>query len=381
MKFLNARFILPLIAAVFLFGCAAQEPVQPIPAFTPTPFDANQWISKVDHFLIILDASSSMDDTYAGNKKFTIANEIVKRLGHTVPELGQNAGLRSFGHSPKVSGEKTVLFYGMEKFTQKGLAEKLNMISNPGGTSPMHAALTAAGQDLENYSGKTAVIIISDGQPEWGLKAPVTLEAAQAIMDQKGPDLCFYPVLIGDDQKGVALMDDLANISPCGFSITGDKLLTSDGMGQFVQQVFLTRKPVAAAPPAPKKVVKEAPAPIEGLDAKGAWTMADVYFDFDKATVKSEAFDFLDKIVSVLKSRPAISVNIHGHTDNVGTKAYNDALSLKRANAVKLYLTNRGIDQNRLFCEGFGSSNPVAPNTSPEGRALNRRVELIPFIK
>jgi OmpA-OmpF porin, OOP family len=381
MKFFNARFILSLIAAAFLFGCAAQEPVKPIPAFTPTPFDTNEWVSSVDNFLIILDASSSMDDTYAGNKKFAIASEIVKRLGYTLPELGQNAGLRSFGHSPKVSDEKTVLFYGMERYTQKGLAENLNKISSAGGTSPMHAALTAAGQDLENYFGKTAVIIISDGEPEWGLKPPVTLEAAQELKDQKGADLCFYPVLIGDDQKGMVFMEDLANIGQCGFSTTSDKLLAGDGMGRFVQDVFLTRKPVAAAPPAPEEVVEEAPAPIEGLDAKGAWTVDEVYFDFDKATLKSEAFYFLDEIVSVLKARPELHVNIHGHTDNIGTKAYNDVLSLKRANAVKKYLTNRGIDENRLFTQGFGFSDPVASNNTAQGRALNRRVELFPFIK
>lgn len=375
MKLFNARFILPLIAAMFLFGCAAQEPVQSIPPFAPIPFDANEWVSSVDNFLIILDASSSMDDTYAGNKKFTIADEIVKRLGHTLPELGQNAGLRSFGHSPKVSDKKTVLFYGMEKFAQKGLAEKLNMISSAGGTSPMHAALNAAKQDLENYSGKTAVIIISDGQPEVSLKPPLTLKVAQALKDQKGADLCFYPVLVGDDEKGTVVMEDLANISQCGFLTKADKLLTGAGMGQFVQDVFLTRKPIAATP-APKEI----PAPVEGLDAKGAWTVEETYFDFDKAIIKPAAFDFLDKIVGILKSRPELHVNIHGHTDSIGTKEYNEALSLKRANAVKTYLMDRGIDGNRLFCKGFGSSNPAVSNNTAEGRALNRRVELIPFI-
>jgi len=62
-----------------------------------------EYVSSVDNYLIILDASSSMDDTYNGNKKFTVAREIVKRLGQTLPELGQNAGLRSFGHNQQVS--------------------------------------------------------------------------------------------------------------------------------------------------------------------------------------------------------------------------------------------------------------------------------------
>jgi len=120
MKFFNARFILSLIAAAFLFGCAAQEPVKPIPAFTPTPFDTNEWVSSVDNFLIILDASSSMDDTYAGNKKFAIASEIVKRLGYTLPELGQNAGLSHSGTARKCPTKKQSFFTVWKDIPRKG---------------------------------------------------------------------------------------------------------------------------------------------------------------------------------------------------------------------------------------------------------------------
>jgi OOP family OmpA-OmpF porin len=221
------------------------------------------------------------------------------------------------------------------------------------------------------------------------MESPITLKAARALKDQMGEDLCFYPVFIGDDEKGVILMEEIARIGNCGFVTYADNLLTGSGMGQFVQEVFLTRKPVAQAPaeaPVPEKVVAApapapAPAPIEGLDAKGAWRVDEAYFDFDKVIIKPEAFDFLDKIVNVLKSRPELSVNIHGHTDSIGTKAYNDDLSLRRANAVKTYLMNRGIDGNRLHCEGFGFSNPAASNKTDKGRALNRRVELFPIIK
>lgn len=382
MKYFSNRFVLLLISAAFLFGCAVRQPVQPIPAFTPTPFNSNDWVSSVDNFLIILDASSSMDDMYNGNKKFVVAHEIVRRLSGTLPELGQNAGLRSFGHSPQVSDKPTVLFYGMEKYTQKGLNEKLGLISAPGGTSPMYKALAGAGQDLKNYSGKTAVLIISDGQGEMDLESPITLKAAQVLKDQMGASLCYYPVFVGDNEKGAGLMGEIAKIGKCGFSTDADKLLTGSGMGRFVQDVFLTRKPVAAAAPVSKEAAKAvAPAPIEGLNAQGAWRVDEAYFDFDKVVVKPEAFDFLDRIVTVLKSRPELFVNIHGHTDSVGTKAYNDDLSLRRANSVKTYLTDKGIDKNRLSCEGFGFSKSAAPNKTAKGRALNRRVELYPFIK
>ncbi len=377
MKFFSTMFIIPLITALFLFGCVAQKTVQPTSVFTPTMFNSNDYVSSVDNFLIILDASSSMDDLYNGNKKFIVASEIIKHLNQTLPELDQNAGLRSFGHDPKVSGKPTVLFYGMEKYTQKGLNEKLNLISSAGGTSPMHMALTEAGQDLKNFSGKTAVIIISDGQEAMSLESPITLKAAQALKDQMDADLCFYPILVGNNENGVVLMDEIVRIGKCGFVTKADKLLTSSDMGQFVQDVFLSKKPMAKAPATVAVTPKVATPPV----IEKVWVVDEAYFDFDKIIIKPAGFDFLDKVVGVLKSRPDLYVKIQGHTDSIGTKAYNDVLSLKRANAVKIYLTDKGIDKNSLSCEGFGFSKPAESNKTDKGRALNRRVELYPIIK
>ncbi|ACN13490.1 OmpA1 [Desulforapulum autotrophicum HRM2] len=374
MKFFKTMFALSFITALFIVGCAVQQPVQPIPDFSPTTFNSNDYVSALDNFLIILDASSSMDDRYNGNKKFVTAREIVKHLSQTLPELGQNAGLRSFGHSPKVSDKLTVLFYGMEEYTQKGLNEKSGLVSRAGGTSPMHTALTAAREDLKTFSGKTAVVIISDGQEAMGLKLPITLEAAQALKNQMGEDLCFYPIFVGDDEKGMHLMEEIANIGKCGFVTKADKLMTGSGMGQFVQDVFLTKKPMVQAP-APTPIVATPPA------VEKAWVVGEAYFDFDKSIIKPAGFEFLDKVVDVLKSRPALFVKIQGHTDSIGTRKYNDALSLRRAKAVKTYLINKGIDKNRLSCEGFAFSKPVASNKTAEGRAMNRRVELYPVTK
>ena len=253
MNFFKTMLALPLIIALFIVGCAVRQPVQPIPDFTPTIFNSNDYVSALDNFLIILDASSSMDDMYNGNKKFVTAHEIVKHLSQTLPELGQNAGLRSFGHSPQVSDELTVLFYGMERYTQKGLNEKSGLVSDAGGTSPMHTALTAAEENLKTFSGKTAVVIISDGQEAMGLKSPITLNAAKKLKNQMGADLCFYPIFVGNDENGMILMEEIARIGKCGFVTKADKLMTGNGMGQFVQDVFLTKKPMVKAPaPTPR---------------------------------------------------------------------------------------------------------------------------------
>lgn len=380
MKSFSTKLFMALAVALMLSGCYAQKATQPIPAFTLSPFSANDYVSSIDNFVIILDASSSMGDLYKGNEKFDMAVQIVNRMNQTLPELGQNGALRSFGHSPAVSGKNTVLFYGMEKYSTKALGEKLKKISEAGGTSPMHTALDASGQEeLKAVSGKTAVIIISDGQPESSLESPITLKAAQALKDKMGAGLCYYPIFVGDNEKGVVLMDEIARIGKCGFSSNADNLLTNAGMAKFVEDVFLTKKPMAPAAKAVAPPATPAPVVLKGTNAQGIWVVDEAYFDFDKSVVKPKAFDFLNEVADVLKTYPQITLKVQGHTDSIGTKAYNDALSIRRAQAVKTYLMNRGISGDRMTLEGFNFSKPVAPNSTPEGRALNRRVELHPM--
>jgi OOP family OmpA-OmpF porin len=127
---------------------------------------------------------------------------------------------------------------------------------------------------------------------------------------------------------------------------------------------------VAAAAPTPAP-----PAKAE----KKVWNLnADTLFDFNKAVVKAQFYPLLDEIADALKNDPAIKAEIHGHTDNVGTNAYNKTLSVKRANAVLTYLTKKGIAASRLTAIGFGEEKPVASNKTKEGRAQNRRVEVHP---
>jgi len=114
------------------------------------------------------------------------------------------------------------------------------------------------------------------------------------------------------------------------------------------------------------------------VDARGCWVLQGIQFDSAKAGIKSDMHPILDSAVSVLTQNPDIKVEIQGHTDNSGKKAYNDLLSKKRATAVMEYLIKKGISPHRLSSAGFGSSKPVASNMTAVGRAHNRRVELAP---
>lgn len=115
------------------------------------------------------------------------------------------------------------------------------------------------------------------------------------------------------------------------------------------------------------------------VDASGCWVLENVLFDFNKAKIKPEAFASLDELVLVMEKNPILSVELQGHTDNVGSEAFNMELSMKRANAVAAYLVDRGILRNRMATTGFAFKKPVALNGTEFGRALNRRVELRPY--
>ena len=100
-----------------------------------------------------------------------------------------------------------------------------------------------------------------------------------------------------------------------------------------------------------------------------------IFFDYDKATLRSESIAELDRLLSLLKNSSTLRIQISGHTDNKGSADYNQKLSENRAKSVVDYLIEKGIDKNRLQYKGYGFASPIAPNDTEEGRQLNRRTE------
>lgn len=128
----------------------------------------------------------------------------------------------------------------------------------------------------------------------------------------------------------------------------------------------------AAAPAAPAAPGAVAPVPT----AEKVTFAADAFFDFDKATLKPDGKAKLDDLASKLGALNLEVIIAVGHTDSVGSDAYNQKLSIRRAEAVKGYLVNKGVDAKRVYTEGKGEKQPVATNKTAAGRAQNRRVEI-----
>ena len=103
---------------------------------------------------------------------------------------------------------------------------------------------------------------------------------------------------------------------------------------------------------------------------------ADAFFDFDKSNLKAEGKAKLDDLVGKVKGISLEVIIAVGHTDSVGSDAYNQKLSVRRAESVKAYLVSKGIEKNRVYTEGKGEKQPVADNKTSQGRAKNRRVEI-----
>jgi len=375
------------VATLALSGCAIQS-INTFQPFQAKDLNAlvksGQLQQKKDNFFVINDSSSSMSETYLGAgfpgqsepTKLSVEKELLSRMNKTIPNISLSSGLRSFGFGSCLDWGYTKLNQAVQSYSSSAFNSAINSLECSSGGTPVASAFTAANTDLTGTSGNIAVILLSDGH-NYDI-SPVP--ALQSLKTQYGDKLCVYTVWVGNEEQkaGQAILQQLSDISGCGFSTTADAIASSNGMANFVTKVFFT--PVAIDGDADGDGVldskEKCPNTPKGaiVDTDGCWAFHGVLFDFDKATIKSGFENVFDNAIKVLKLNPGLTVEIQGHTDSKGSEKYNQKLSENRALAVKQLLVSNGISASRLTTKGFGESKPVASNDTEDGRAHNRRV-------
>ncbi|GEM_PF-993381 len=391
--------------------------------------DTTGFVKKVDTFMLIFDPSASMTEMYKTSRdcischikfknsnyrehhavkygssefseknkrkfsmqcalchknfsfsKFSFAKELAMGFNKTIPNFDMVGMLRTFG-----SPAYTMMNYGHEKndnkkykkYKKKEFGDAIDKILDAEGVSPLNFALEAAGMDLFNQKGRSAIIIISDGE---GMGKREVLAAKDLKYRYGENNICIYTVLIGNNPSGKKVLDKIAEVGKCGLAVNGDDLLKPAAMENFVKKIFLTKAMPDSDGDGVPDYKDDCPGTEPGLkvDKHGCWklvALANVLFDFDKSTLKPKGKTILNKVFALLKKYPFLDLHISGHTDNFGSMKYNIKLSRQRANAGIHYLEKKGIDPKRLSMSWYSYTIPVASNSTPAGRALNRRLE------
>lgn len=349
-------------------------------------FAASQMVRKVDNFIVLFDMSGSMSWRYGDTdaRKADLALADLKAMNELIPELGYNSGLATVASYRKYAALAPYSRSGYAaNFTPLGEAVAAKTLLGP--ATPLGDGIRQAGADFKDLSGKTAIIIFSDGGQNTG-RDPVV--AAETLHKNSGGNICFHTVSYATRPHDQAILDEIATVGNCGYAVTTVQLADPARRAQFVKDVFYTET-VAAAPldpdsdgdgvPDSRDACPDTPRHLK-VDARGCpipiKMRLEILFDFDKSDIKPAYVPEVEKVAALLRTHPEATVLIEGHTDNVGSAAYNMALSQRRAKAVEDYLeTKFGIAPNRVTSQGFGLTKPIADNATEEGRAHNRRVE------
>ena len=350
---ISFRSILFSIAsAVLLAGCAG-TPYSPTP-FTASGIDTSAYTAKVDAFVVVMDASSSMKFDYEDRSNFYNAKDVVTHLNQTIPELGYQSALVGFGSGSCVNREDARVVYGPATYSRADFSNGLTMLECAGGITPMADGVNVGGDTVKG-SGQVALIIVSDF---WQINSGAVIAAIDTLKADYGDRLCIHTIKVGDADEGGDLAAALAGVNSCGSSVDAGSLASSAAMAGYVTDVLL----------APATVVKY---------EKNTMS-ASALFDHDKSNLKDEGKAALHALDESIKAKGAsvVDINVIGHTDSDGTEEYNMALSIRRAEAVRDYMVSEGVDAAIIDVSGEGELNPIASNATKEGRAENRRVDI-----
>ena len=317
-------------------------------------------VKKIDNFIIFLDQSGSMAMTHAtlGKKKIDLALETIQAMNTAIPDLDYNSAMFMFA---PFQTESQPMPYSDAAIA--GAAAKVGTdyaIFNR--TTPMGNGLMDLDPVIAGLSGKTALIMFTDGNSNTGADP---IAQAKALYAKYGDKLCIHVVSYADTARGQMIIDEIRTLSSCTVVSDAASLMAPGAMDQYAKDVFYED----AAAPAPLPVVVAVPVIKETITFS-------LQFGFDKYQITDEMIPVLEQAKMILEEGNA-DFEVAGHTDSTGAEAYNQGLSVRRADSVTNWMVANGVPASRLTAKGYGEMAPKYDNTTKEGRKLNRRVEIL----
>jgi outer membrane protein OmpA-like peptidoglycan-associated protein len=215
-----------------LSGCASSRIRT---AFEPQARWTDRWLAKVERFVVVVDASGSMNEPWRRERKVDLATRFARSLNDSLPARSYVSGLRAYGRGRCVGGDATELLVGMSPHDHDAFEAALDRIACAGGASHLDRALEGVAGDLQGLTTRSAVIVVTDGV-DLGDGA---VAAAQALKAQFGDGVCIWGVLIGESRNGVASLGRVVEAGGCGGLVSALELRRRADLAAFVERVFL----------------------------------------------------------------------------------------------------------------------------------------------
>ncbi|MDH3723320.1 MAG: OmpA family protein [Desulfobacteraceae bacterium] len=354
----NLFVIFSVLGLVFLgvatpHVMAAEKVVEQDTVTTVT--DQTKIVKTADNFIILFDSSSSMNEPYlnTGMSKLEAAKMILKEKNKTLPDLGYNAGLYL------VSNFKPI--YMMQKYDREKVAAALDQLPEKGsGATLFVEGMHNLRGVLKDLSGRTVVFLFTDGYytPTPGMKKPSQI--AKELSEKH--DVCFYVISTAKGAQQKDILKTVTSINPCSRVVPFDYLL---GRPEYMTGALF-------------EIDVKTIETVKTIDYLAGFKVDNVLFDFNSSVVPSAYHEELNKLGDFLREHPKAYVVLSGYTDISGSAEYNLWLARRRAESVQNYLTQyAGVNIGRIITQWYGKEDPIADNTTEEGRKQNRRVESV----
>lgn len=305
---------------------------------------------RIESFSYLVDYSGSMMMTHKDmhQTKMAVAKQAIARVNQIVPGLSYQGGLYTFAPYGAIVPQEP---WGREDIAN-GVTKIKDNLDTFGRFTPMANGIQAHIPVINSMPTRAAVILVTDGVSNRGSNPVDEAKAVYAA----NPNVCFHVISLADTPEGKETIAQIAALNSCTVVVDATELVESDAaVDKFVGEVFCQDM----------VVVEEDVVVLRGVN-----------FAFNSSDLSEDAQGILNEAARVINEHANTGLRLLGWTDSVGSDSYNKALSQRRANSVKAYLAEHGVNAGRIHAEGMGKSFRY-DNSTEEGAYMNRRVELV----